>query len=102
MGADNYPLPTGVTFVKDGGTGSTSYLTLGSASSQLNSSDDINITNFYYRTIPTGATAYLTTSGPIDPAFYDASVSGGTAPAPATMPGAPPPLVVSFTYATGP
>lgn len=102
MGADNYPLPTGVTFVKDGGTGSTSYLTLGSASSQLNSSDDINITNFYYRTIPTGATAYLTTSGPIDPAFYDAPVSGGTAPSPATMPGAPPPLVVSFTYATGP
>jgi hypothetical protein len=101
-GADNYPLPTGVTFTKDGGTGSTSYLTVGSAVSQLNSSVDSNITNFYYRTIPTGATASLTTSGPIEPIFYDAAISGGTSAVPASVPGAPPPLVVSFTYATGP
>jgi hypothetical protein len=101
-GAETFPFPTGVTFGTTGSTGASAYLVLESAVDQLNNSSDPNITNFYYRVIPSTASASLTTSAPLDLSFYDVPATGGTAPIPASIPGAPAPLVVSFTYATGP
>lgn len=101
-GAETYPFPVGVTFGTTGATGASAYISLGSVADQLNNSTDPNITNFYYRVIPQGATASLTTSGPIEMSFFTLSATGGTAYASPSMPGAPPALVVSFTYATGP
>jgi hypothetical protein len=98
-GSETFPFPVGVTF---GGTGASAYLTLGSAASQLNASTDPNITNFYYRVIPENATATLTTNGPASVSIFPFAATGGTGSTPATVPGAPPPLVVSFTVATGP
>ncbi len=101
-GNETFPFPTGVTFDPSGGTGSTAYLTLGSAASQLNSSADSHITNFYYRVIPSTATTTLTTSGPSSVSIFPFAATGGTGATPASVPGAPPPLVVSFVVATGP
>ena len=94
-GNETFPFPTGVTF-------SGSSLTLGSAASQLNTSDDSHITNFYYRVIPATQTASLTTTGPVDTVFNSFPATGGSYNSPPTVPGAPPLLVVNFTYATGP
>lgn len=101
-GNETFPFPIGVTFDPSGGTGSTAYLTLGSAASQLNSSSDSHITNFYYRVIPSTATATLTTSGPDSISIFPFAATGGTGATPSSVPGAPPPLSVSFTVATGP
>lgn len=101
-GNETFPFPVGVTFDPSGGTGTTAYLTLGSAASQLNSSEDSHITNFYYRVIPSTATATLTTSGPSSVSIFPFAATGGTGATPSSVPGAPPPLVVSFVVATGP
>lgn len=101
-GNETFPFPVGVTFAPSGGTGATAFLTLGSAANQLNSSDDSHITNFYYRVIPSTETATLTTSGPSSISIFPFAATGGTGATPSSVPGAPPPLVVSFTVATGP
>ena len=102
-GNETFPFPTGVTFSATGGiTGASGYITLGAVAEQLNSSDDPNITNFYYRVIPSDSSNLLTTNGPISPVFNSFPATGGSYAVPATVPGAPPVLVVSFTYATGP
>lgn len=102
-GSESFPFPIGVTFgPTGGGTGASAYLTLGSAASQLNASSDPNITNFYYRVIPENATAELTTSGPSSISLFPFAATGGIGSVPASIPGAPPPLVVSFVVATGP
>lgn len=98
-GNETSPFPVGVTLSATGGTG---YITLGSVADQLNNSTDPNITNFYYRVIPSTASTLLTTNGPVSPVFSSFPATGGTANPPATVPGAPPVLIVSFTYATGP
>lgn len=98
-GNETSPFPVGVTLSATGGTG---YITLGSVADQLNNSSDPNITNFYYRVIPSTASTLLTTNGPVSPVFSSFPATGGTANPPATVPGAPPVLIVSFTYATGP
>jgi hypothetical protein len=102
-GNETYPFPVGVTFAATGGiTGPTGYITLSSVASELNNSTDPHITNFYYRVVPYGSGDLLTTSGPINTSFdFVGATSGGLA-IPPTIPGAPPQLVVSFTYATGP
>lgn len=102
-GNETFPFPTGVTFAATGGiTGPSGYITLGAVADQLNSSSDTHITNFYYRVQPPYASTLLTTNGPILPIFNSFSATGGNIPSPATVPGAPPLLVVSFVYATGP
>jgi len=102
-GSESFPFPVGVTFgPTGGGTGASAYLTLGSAASQLNASSDPNITNFYYRVIPETASATLTTAGPSSISLFPFAAVGGSGATPASVPGAPPPLVVSFTVATGP
>lgn len=101
-GNETFPFPVGVTFNLSGGTGSTAFVTLGSAADQLNSSGDTHITNFFYRVIPSTATATLTTSGPVSVAIFPFAATGGTGATPASVPGSPPPLVVSFIVATGP
>lgn len=102
VGNEIIPFPVGVTFVASSGTGASASLTLGSAASQLNASSDPNITNFYYRVIPESATATLSTAGPASVSVYPFAATGGTGSTPASVPGAPPPLIVSFTVATGP
>ncbi len=101
-GNETFPFPTGVTFDASGGTGASAYLTLGFAAEQLNASDDNHITNFYYRVVPSNATTTLTTSGPSSITIFPFAATGGTGATPASVPGAPPPLTVSFTVATGP
>ena len=102
-GNETIPFPVGVTLSATGGiTGPSGYITLGAVADQLNNSTDPNITNFYYRVMPSSASTLLTTNGPISPVFSSFPATGGTANPPATVPGAPPVLVVSFTYATGP
>jgi len=102
VGNETLPFPIGVTFTASSGTGASASLTLGSAASQLNASNDPNITNFYYRVIPETSTATLTTAGPTSMSIYPFAATGGTGAVPASVPGAPPPLLVSFTVATGP
>ena len=102
-GNETYPFPTGVTFAATGGiVGPSGYITLGAVANQLNSSSDQHITNFYYRVVPPNASALLTTNGPVSPVFNSFPATGGSSAIPATVPGAPPVLTVSFTYATGP
>jgi len=101
-GNETFPFPVGVTFDPSGVTGATAFLTLGSAASQLNASTDEHITNFYYRVVPSNATATLTTSGPASISIFPFAATGGSSATPSSVPGAPPPLVVSFTVATGP
>jgi len=102
-GNETYPFPVGVTFAATGGiTGPSGYITLGAVAEQLNNSSDTHITNFYYRVVPSNATALLTTNGPVSPIFSSFPATGGSASVPATVPGSPPVLTVSFTYATGP
>ena len=102
-GNETYPFPTGVTFeAGTGGTGASAYLSLGSAATQLNGSGDPNITNFYYRVVPSTETATLTTSGPTSVSIFPFAATGGSLAVPSSVPGSPPPLVVSFTVATGP
>jgi hypothetical protein len=102
-GNETFPFPTGVTFSATGGiTGPSGYITLGAVAEQLNSSDDPNITNFYYRVIPSDSGDLLTTNGPVSPVFNSFPVNAGSYAVPDTVPGAPSVLLVSFTYATGP
>ena len=102
-GSQTFPFPVGVTFGPTGsGTGPSAHMTLGSAASQLNSSSDPNITNFYYRVIPSTASSTLTTAGPTSISILPFAATGGSSPAPFSVPGGSSPLVVSFTVATGP
>ncbi len=102
-GNEIFPFPVGVTFSSTGGiTGPTGYITLGSAATELNNSTDPHISNFYYRVVPFGYETSLTTSGPVDTSFNFVGATAGGLSVPPTVPGAPLPLVVSFTYATGP
>jgi hypothetical protein len=102
-GNETFPFPVGVTFSATGGiTGPTGYITLGAAASELNSSSEPHISNFYYRVIPYGYEEFLTTSGPVDTSFSFVGATAGGLVVPPTVPGSAPPLIVSFTYATGP
>jgi hypothetical protein len=102
-GNETFPFPTGVTFSATGGiSGPTGYITLAGAAAELNSSTDPHITNFYYRVVPYGSEDLLTTDGPINTSFDFIGATSGELAVPPTVPGASPPLVVSFTYATGP
>lgn len=102
-GNETFPFPVGVTFGATGGvTGPTGYITLGGAAAELNESTEPHISNFYYRVSPFGYDEFLTTSGPVDTSFSFVGATAGGLSVPPTVPGAAPPLIVSFTYATGP
>jgi hypothetical protein len=102
-GNETFPFPVGVTFSATGGvTGPTGYITLGSVASELNSSTEPHISNFYYRVVPFGYNEFLTTDGPVETSFSFVGATAGGLSIPPTIPGAAPPLIVSFTYATGP
>jgi hypothetical protein len=102
-GNETFPFPVGVTFSATGGvTGPTGYITLGGAVSELNSSTEPHIANFYYRVTPYGSDDLLTTNGPVQTSFSIFGATAGGYSSPPTVPGAPPELIVSFTYATGP
>lgn len=102
-GSETFPFPVGVTFSATGGiTGPSGYITLGSVASELNDSNEPHISNFYYRVIPSNYVDSLTTIGPVEAEFKFVGATAGGLSIPPTIPGAPPPLVVSFTYATGP
>lgn len=102
-GNETFPFPVGVTFSATGGiTGPTGYITLSGAAEELNSSTEPHISNFYYRVSPFGYGDFLTTSGPVETSFSFVGATAGGLSVPPTVPGAAPPLVVSFTYATGP
>jgi hypothetical protein len=102
-GNETFPFPIGVTFSATGGvTGPTGYITLGGAASELNSSTEPHIANFYYRVTPYGSDDLLTTNGPLQTSFSIFGATAGGYSSPPTVPGAPPELIVSFTYATGP
>ena len=102
-GNETYPFPVGVTFSATGGvTGPTGYITLGGAAAELNGSTEPHISNFYYQVSPFGYDEFLTTSGPVDTSFSFVGATAGGLAVPPTVPGAAPPLIVSFTYATGP
>ena len=102
-GNETFPFPVGVTFSATGGvTGPTGYITLGGAASELNSSTEPHIANFYYRVTPYGSDDLLTTNGPVQTSFSIFGATAGGYSSPPTVPGAPPELIVSFTYATGP
>jgi hypothetical protein len=102
-GNETFPFPVGVTFSATGGiTGPTGYITLGGAASELNNSTEPHILNFYYRVVPYGYEDTLTTEGPVDTSFSFVGATAGGLSVPPTVPGAAPPLIVSFTYATGP
>jgi hypothetical protein len=102
-GNETYPFPVGVTFAATGGVvGPTGYITLSGAVSELNSSTEPHISNFYYQVYPYGAGDLLTTAQPVQTSFTFFGATAGGYSSPPTVPGAPPPLIVSFTYATGP
>jgi hypothetical protein len=102
-GNETYPFPVGVTFSATGGvTGPTGYITLGGAANELNSSTEPHIANFYYRVTPYGSDDLLTTNEPVQTSFSIFGATAGGYSTPPTVPGAPPELIVSFTYATGP
>jgi hypothetical protein len=102
-GNETFPFPIGVTFSATGGvSGPTGYITLGGAVSELNSSTEPHIANFYYRVTPYGSDDLLTTNGPVQTSFSIFGATAGGYSTPPTVPGAPPELIVSFTYATGP
>ncbi len=102
-GNETYPFPVGVTFAATGGvTGPTGYITLSSAASELNSSTEPHISNFYYQVYPYGSGDLLTTAQPAETEFTFFGATAGEYASPPTVPGAPPPLIVSFIYATGP
>lgn len=102
-GNETFPFPVGVTFAATGGvTGPTGYITLSGAASELNSSTEPHISNFYYQVYPFGSGDLLTTSQPVQTEFTFFGATAGGYSSPPTVPGAPPPLIVSFTYATGP
>ena len=102
-GNETFPFPVGVTFSATGGiSGPTGYITLSAAASELNSSTEPHISNFYYRVNPPTAGSLLTTSGPTGTSFSFIGATGGGFAVPPTVPGAAAPLIVSFTYATGP
>lgn len=102
-GNETFPFPVGVTIGASGGiTGPSAYINLGSAARQLNDSTEPHISNFYYRVIPENTTALLTTTGPLDTTFASFPAPTGPGVPPYTVPGGSPPLVVSFTIATGP
>ena len=102
-GNETFPFPVGVTIGATGGvTGPSAYINLGSVAQQLNDSTEPHISNFYYRVIPENTTALLTTTGPIDTTFASFPSPTGPGVPPFTVPGGSPPLVVSFTIATGP
>lgn len=102
-GNETFPFPIGVTFSATGGlTGPTGYITLGSVASELNNSSEPHISNFHYRVVPFGYNDVLTTSGPVETSFSFVGATAGGLSIPPTIPGAAPPLIVSFTYATGP
>ena len=102
-GNETFPFPTGVTFSATGGiTGPTGYITLSGAAAELNESTEPHISNFYYRVVPSEYGGELTTDGPVETSFSFVGATAGGLITPPTVPGAAPPLVVSFTYATGP
>jgi hypothetical protein len=78
-GNETFPFPTGVTFSGGGN------LILSQAASQLNDSLDPNITNFYYRVMPSSAGNEPTISGPTQTQFTSFSVYVVTQPAPPTV-----------------
>jgi hypothetical protein len=102
-GNETFPFPVGVTFSATGGiTGPTGYITLAGAAAELNQSTEPHISNFYYRVVPYQYEDLLTTHGPVDVSFSFVGATSGGLSVPPTVPGAAPPLIVSFTYATGP
>ena len=101
-GNETYPFPVGVTFSATGSVSPSGYLTLGSAVSELNSSTEPHISNFHYQVYPYGAGDLSAGTGPIETTFTFFGATAGGYPSPPTVPGAPQPLIVSFTYATGP
>ena len=101
-GNETYPFPVGVTFSATGSVSPSGYLTLSSAVSELNSSTEPHISNFYYQVYPYGAGDLSAGTGPIETTFTFFGATAGGYSSPPTVPGAPPPLIVSFTYATGP
>lgn len=102
-GNETFPFPVGVTFAATGGiTGPTGNITLSSATTELNASSEPHISNFHYQVYPFGAGELLTTAQPLETEFTFFGATAGVYASPPTVPGAPPALIVSFIYATGP
>jgi hypothetical protein len=78
-GNETFPFPTGVTFSGSGN------LILSQAASQLNNSLDPNITNFYYRVMPSSAENEPTISGPTQTQFTSFPVFVVSQPVPPTV-----------------
>ena len=89
-----YPFPVGVTF---GG----SSLTLQQVADQLNSSTDPNITNFYYRPIPSDSGNLSSHNGPININVVYAPLTNSPYPAPPSLIGGSALLTVNFGYTGG-
>jgi hypothetical protein len=89
-----YPFPVGVTF---GG----STLTLQQVADQLNSSTDPNITNFYYRPIPSDSGNLSSHTGPINISVVYAPLTNSAYPAPPSLIGGSALLTVNFGYTGG-
>lgn len=101
-GNETYPFPVGVTFSATGSVSPSGYLTLASVAAELNSSTEPHISNFHYQVYPYGLGNLSAGTGPIETSFTFFGATAGGYSSPPTVPGAPPPLIVSFTYATGP
>ncbi len=78
-GNETFPFPTGVTFAGSGN------LTLSQAATQLNSSTDPHITNFFYRVMPSSAENEPTISGPTQTQFTSFPAYVVSLPTPPTV-----------------
>jgi hypothetical protein len=92
---ESFPFPVGVTF------GSSDVLTLQNVADALNNSSDPNITNFYYRVIPTDSGSLSPINGPINLEFLDNPLTTSSFPPPPSLIGGSPLLTVNFGYTGG-
>ena len=96
-GNTTFPFPVGVTFASVGGA-----LTLQQVADQLNNSPDPNITNFYYRPIPSDVGSISASSpAPINVNVIHSPLYNGAYPPPPSLIGGSPLLTVNFGYTGG-
>jgi hypothetical protein len=92
---ESFPFPIGITF------GASDITTLQNVADALNNSSDPNITNFYYRVIPTDSGNLSPTNGPINLEFLDNPLTTSSFPPPPSLIGGSPLLTVNFGYTGG-
>ena len=96
-GNEFYPYPIG-TMIQPG----VSVLTVQEIADQLNSAADPNITNFYYRPIPTESGDLSIDSPPVNASFDNTFITPSPSVAPPSQLGGSSILVASFTYSATP